>query len=441
MSILFICHSFPPSPYAFGGTELYALHMAKALLKRGIHVAVMTPLYESLVMQPGTIRKTSYEGVDLIQLRISHFISLSSTLWNPELGEKIAAWIEEHPFDLVHVQYPLGIGLVAAEALTRHDKLPTLLTLHDASLFCDQGHLRETGKLELCSGPETPKKCGDCHRAGNRHSVEASTAPELLERIFNLRDKTVKLLMERLQRVLVPTEFLYRYLERFNYPLTNVKKTPLGTKLFNALPHKPGELVRFVYLGNIVSVKGVDVLLEAFQSIAPRDAELHLYGRSFSGPLLDSLKPCLEQPNVFYHGPYNHQDLPVILQSADIGVLPSYSENYPTVAREFFNASVPVIASRVGGIPEIVKDGVNGLLFESGNIQQLHRHLRTAIEHPEIFHGFKKKIDPIFSIEDDATSTLKLYDSIVQGSSPEDLPFKREQQRAAPPGGRSPAGI
>ena len=413
LSILFVCHSFPPSPYAFGGTELYALHLAKELIKRGIHVAVMTPLYESLVLKPGEIRETSFQGVDLIQLRINHFISLANTLSNPKLSEKISSCVEKHCFDLVHIQYPLGIGLLAAQALTQRQQVPTLMTLHDASLFCDQGHLRQAGKIPICSGPENAKKCADCHQSGNRRSMEAVTAPELLEKLFLLRNKTVHLLLKRMQRVLVPTDFLYQYLKRFNYPLTNVSKTKLGANLFPPLPHQESQVVRFFYLGNIVSVKGVEILLEAFESIDASEAELHLYGRSFSGKLLDSLKPYFKRPNIFYRGAYKHQDLPHILQNADVGVIPSFSDNYPTVAREFLHAGVPLIASRVGGIPEIVDDGVNGVLFESGNIQDLHQQLRRAIENPEIFTAFRKAIGPIYSISDDAAQTLEIYDSIL----------------------------
>ena len=216
-----------------------------------------------------------------------------------------------------------------------------------------------------------------------------------------------------MQRVLVPTDFLYQYLKRFNYPLTNVSKTKLGANLFPTLPHQESQVVRFFYLGNIVSVKGVEILLEAFESIDASEAELHLYGRSFSGKLLDSIKPYFKRPNIFYRGAYKHQDLPHILQNADVGVIPSFSDNYPTVAREFLHAGVPLIASRVGGIPEIVDDGVNGVLFESGNIQDLHQQLRRAIENPEIFTAFRKAIGPIYSISDDAAQTLEIYDSIL----------------------------
>jgi len=68
---------------------------------------------------------------------------------------------------------------------------------------------------------------------------------------------------------------------------------------------------------------------------------------------------------------------------SDILVLPSLWEGYGIVLLEAMSFGLPVIATRVGGIPEIVSDGRNGLLVEAGNVPDLARAMRYLIEHPE----------------------------------------------------------
>ncbi|MFH1423741.1 MAG: glycosyltransferase, partial [Candidatus Nealsonbacteria bacterium] len=65
-------------------------------------------------------------------------------------------------------------------------------------------------------------------------------------------------------------------------------------------------------------------------------------------------------------------------------VLPSITEGLPRVILEAMALQKPVIASNVGGIPDLVKDGVNGFLFEAGNVEQLAQKLRTLLSNKEM---------------------------------------------------------
>ena len=85
----------------------------------------------------------------------------------------------------------------------------------------------------------------------------------------------------------------------------------------------------------------------------------------------------------------------------------------PFVVRECLHAKVPVIASRVGGIPEIIKDGKNGLLFESGNYRDLASKLRFLVQNPKKLVAFRKRIQPVRNIVEDAEQLEVIYREIL----------------------------
>ncbi|PYR55304.1 MAG: glycosyl transferase family 1, partial [Acidobacteria bacterium] len=84
-------------------------------------------------------------------------------------------------------------------------------------------------------------------------------------------------------------------------------------------------------------------------------------------------------------------------------------ENAPFVIREAFAAGVPVVASRLGGMAEMVRDGVNGLLFEPGSPDALATVLRRVIDEPALLAALRAGIRPVMTIDEDAAQLVALY--------------------------------
>ncbi|MBL4607981.1 MAG: glycosyltransferase, partial [Pseudomonadales bacterium] len=78
-------------------------------------------------------------------------------------------------------------------------------------------------------------------------------------------------------------------------------------------------------------------------------------------------------------GSVGHEKIPSLIQAATLLELPSYNEGVPNVLLEAMSCGVPVVATRAGGIPEVVDEGVSGLLVEPGNIDQLSDAILTAL--------------------------------------------------------------
>jgi glycosyltransferase involved in cell wall biosynthesis len=133
-------------------------------------------------------------------------------------------------------------------------------------------------------------------------------------------------------------------------------------------PNRTGPARRFVFVGHIMREKGVIELREAARRLDSTGVQVDLYG-----PLLPNVsKEDLEGvPGFRYRGELPFDRVLDTLASYDALVLPSHREGYPGVILEAYSAGIPVVASRVGGIPEIVEDGKTGLLVPPGDVDAL----------------------------------------------------------------------
>lgn len=148
--------------------------------------------------------------------------------------------------------------------------------------------------------------------------------------------------------------------------------------------------LQFAYLGVLAPEKGIGTLISAFRGI-PRDrAVLHCFGGGKPTYLkeLYSLSDKTNPP--VFHGPYLQSELSNILQGIHVGIVPSICEDTrPNTVLEFQAAGIPVIGSRIGGIPEQIDDGRNGRLFEAGNERSLRAALEELIASPESISAWR----------------------------------------------------
>ena len=88
-----------------------------------------------------------------------------------------------------------------------------------------------------------------------------------------------------------------------------------------------------------------------------------------------------------------------------------WPENSPLVVLEAFLAGLPVVAARIGGIPELVSDGTNGLLFHPGDADDLARVLARLVNEPELLPTLRRGIPSVRTIDDDIGATRRLYEA------------------------------
>lgn len=165
------------------------------------------------------------------------------------------------------------------------------------------------------------------------------------------------------------TKYLVEYFNGFNkntYWFPNVRQKVTIPKLPRNFKK------RFIYIGTINEEKGIDEII-AIAGQLDVGYTLDLYG-----PILESkyTAELFQQNKVNYRGSLKPTDVMGVLDSYDVLILPSHREGYPGVIIEAFSLGIPVIATKLQGISEMVEDGMNGLLIDVKSSAQL----KNAIE-------------------------------------------------------------
>jgi glycosyltransferase involved in cell wall biosynthesis len=117
---------------------------------------------------------------------------------------------------------------------------------------------------------------------------------------------------------------------------------------------------------------------------------------------------------VRFEGAFEPSQVPEVFGEIDVLVVPSlWPENAPLVIQEAFQAGVPVVGARMGGIPEFIREGVTGRLFDPGVPGELTRILGDLIEHPQQLAVMAAARPPVKPIEDDARGWEERYWEVV----------------------------
>ncbi len=140
---------------------------------------------------------------------------------------------------------------------------------------------------------------------------------------------------------------------------------------------------RLLFLSRILPVKGVRECLQASYSL-PETCGLSIYGPEIDDATLATIS---HHPRVAYRGVAERDEIPRVLAEHDLLLLPSYhaTEGLPGVVLEALQAGMPVIATRAGGIPELIEDEVNGLIIEPRSVSDLARAIKRLRDDPALY--------------------------------------------------------
>jgi len=173
--------------------------------------------------------------------------------------------------------------------------------------------------------------------------------------------------------------------------------------------------VTFGFMGRVIPVKGVDILIKAFTAIPDESARLLVFGSAGSTtPFLQRLG----NDRVRFMGGYDNRDIDRTLSEIDVLVAPSiWYEVSPLVIQEAFLAGIPVITTGIGGMAELVTDGVNGFTVPPGDQNALEAVMRSIIENPEILNRIRPSRDSVVPIEKHGDIIRSIYGRVLDGKS------------------------
>lgn len=170
--------------------------------------------------------------------------------------------------------------------------------------------------------------------------------------------------------------------------------------------HEP---LRFTYIGSLAWQKGVHLLLETFQQVQG-DASLWIAGDPhFDAAYTHSLQQMAD-PRVRFLGKLDRQQVWRALAQTDMVVAPSLCfESFSLLVHEAFAARVPVMASRLGALAEVVHDGVDGMLVTPGGAAAWRHALQSVVDQPAQLAQLRAGIRQPLTVDEHVMRLLEIY--------------------------------
>ena len=430
MKVTLVIHHFLPQ-YR-GGVEIYALRQAHWLTAHEHQVEVVCiEAIDHGGPEAITASRDMYEGLQVWRLAFDQRRAPDSWRWgyaNPWLADWFADHFRRVRPDLVHFHggYLMGV-LPLAEAVKAG--LASVLTLHDYWYLCPRWTLQR-GDGSLCIQiPEDPAGCAWCQLLESRRfrlpeQLSGGRVGKVAQAFFmaggrrQVADRRAQLLptLALPQAVVVPSRFLldqvapYVPAERLHLSRHGIDLAPFLTNPRSAT----GSVLRIGYLGQIKPHKGVTVLIEAFRLLkpGPHPIELHLYGGMEAQPDYGRRLRALSgrDERIHFHGSYDNARVAEILGALDLTVVPSvWHEIGPLVALESFAAGTPVVGSALGNLTDLIHDGVDGLLFQAGDVADLAGRLQGLLDAPARLHALQAGVRRPRSLDDEMMQITAIY--------------------------------
>lgn len=332
-------------------------------------------------------------------------------IYSREARQKIETLIKKTQPDIVHIHgfiHEMSTSILPA---IKAAGIPVVHTLHDFKIACPNTTFVSHGRIcEDCKGKKFYNMTRNRCKRGSISASLLATVEMYFHEIFRTYEPNIDLFIS-------PSQFLADKMVEHGVqkPITVIPNF-LHMESFEPI-HESDNY--FVYAGRLVRVKGVLTLLEAVGRLKT-DAILAIAG---SGELEMELRQFVKEnnlANVRFLGHLNTTELANLVQRAIFTVVPSEGyENYSMTVIESLACGTPVIGSRLGGIPEQVTHGVNGLLFEAGDVvnlaKQMQRLLDNRAEALEMGIAGRRRIENVNGPEAHYEQTVDAYMTVLNG--------------------------
>jgi glycosyltransferase involved in cell wall biosynthesis len=219
-------------------------------------------------------------------------------------------------------------------------------------------------------------------------------------------------------RLVAVSEDTKRAYERQGYPRGRIEVVYNGVDLPANGVYRRNDPARIGEVARLCDVKGQRELLQALARLP--EARLVLAGRDLErgGAYQDELEREAEQLGIRERVEFGfHEDVPALLETLDVVALPSWTEGLPLVLLEAMARGRPVVATPVGGTPELVTDGETGLLVPPRHPEALAEALRRVLDDPELARRLgeaaRARVAERFTAAEQTRRVLEIYDELV----------------------------
>lgn len=380
----------------FGGAETYLFHLMRLLRERGHRVYFFS--IDNVVEA-----KTEDTFIYKEKKRNRIAKHLSYHYLDRGIYMALKDWIKEIKPDVIHLQniQKCPITLILASIRSR---IPVVYTVHDIRILCPIG---------LCIKPS-----GEACRGGFGLKCLKSNCIGLKGFLYNFLPSVIRryLIKNRIKLIISPSRAFEKLLQDNGYSgVVHIKN------FIDARDYDPDqtkiERGNILFVGMLERHKGVYPLMDAFSRVSKDvpSAVLHLIGE---GREKEGMMKTAEHlgflKNVVFHGRIPQDELVMFYRKANVVVFPSVClENSPYVIREAMASSRPVVASDVGGIPELVIDGETGFLVGVGDSNELAERIVQLLSDWELARRLgenaRRLVEKDFTVDDHVNKILEVY--------------------------------
>ena len=386
--------------YHKGGAETYFIKLGKYLESMGHEGQYFGMADERNVV--GNSRGAYADNIDFHKASPEQLTYPLRIIYSHKAAEKICEVIEDFRPEVVHLNnfnYQLTPSIIYE--IKKHN-IPIVYTAHDVQLVCPNHKLKNERTEGLC------RKCYDgryynCIQNNCIHSSKLRSVIGAAEAWIYRKKHTYKLI----DRIICPSEFMEKEL------LHNMDLADRTQTLYNFIDEiKPTGIERenyVLYFGRYSEEKGIRTLIKAAKALPA--VQFVFAGRGDMENEVNSVG------NIRNMGFKTGAELRGIIEKAAFTVLASeWSENCPFSVMESQTLCTPVLGANIGGIPELIDEGVTGMLFESGNARELTEKIEYLYNNRELCRQMSENCKSISydTISDYADKIVKIYEEMIK---------------------------
>lgn len=389
--------------YLRGGSEKYYFELAQLLKSKGHTVGFFSMKHEENI----TTGDAEY-FVEEIDLNTGSKLKALDVIYSQENKRLMAKALEEFKPDIVHInnfQRQLSASIIDA---IKEKNIPIVMTAHDLNPICPASIMLYNGEV-----------CDDCITKGyaqciKKKCVKGSTLKSTLG-VMEKKYYDIHKVFRKIDCIISPSEFIKNQL--VNGKLKYSEIVTLHNFVNESVRNEYVLGDYAFYLGRLSKEKGILNLIEAIGDIP--NAKLLIAG---DGPERERIEAYISEHKldgrITLLGYQNQDSIHKYITNSRFVVIPSIcNENCPYSVLEAMEIGKPIVASRIGGIPELIADGENGYLYKADDINELKEKLMLMLDNDDKVNRFAQKsrelYESYYSPDSYYIELIKIYNKVM----------------------------
>lgn len=388
--------------YLRGGSEKYYFELAQLLKSNGHTVGFFSMKHEENI----TTGDAEY-FVEEIDLNTGSKLKALDVIYSQENKRLMAKALEEFKPDIVHInnfQRQLSASIIDA---IKEKNIPIVMTAHDLNPICPASIMLYNGEV-----------CDDCITKGyaqciKKKCVKGSTLKSTLG-VMEKKYYDIHKVFRKIDCIISPSEFNKNQLVNGKLKYNDIVTLHNFVNESERNDYVLGDYA--FYLGRLSKEKGILNLIEAIGDIP--DAKLLIAG---DGPERERIEAYISEHKldgrITLLGYQNQDSIHKYITNSRFVVIPSIcNENCPYSVLEAMEIGKPIVASRIGGIPELIADGENGYLYKADDINELKEKLTLLLDNDDKVNSFAQKSRELYekhySPDSYYNELIKIYNTV-----------------------------